>query len=152
MTQVTFKKGLCGSVDLSQKSLSERHECHHPAGNGTVAGATSPLVAVVAAAGGCTSVASQRPPSIWGCERDIRFASRRHTQSESADPDWPCFPISATELENNENGPRHMLLELVLFRALPRRDTKGLAKRLLERFGSFAEVINAPEPLLKEPS
>ena len=43
-----------------------------------------------------------------------------------------------------------MLLELVLFRALPRRDTKGLAKRLLERFGSFAEVINAPEPRLKE--
>ena len=43
-----------------------------------------------------------------------------------------------------------MLLELVLFRALPRRDTKGLAKRLLERFGSFAEVINALEPLLKE--
>ena len=34
--------------------------------------------------------------------------------------------------------------------ALPRRDTKGLAKRLLERFGSFAEVINAPEPRLKE--
>ena len=43
-----------------------------------------------------------------------------------------------------------MLLELVLFRALPRRDTKGFAKRLIERFGSFAEVINAPEPRLKE--
>ena len=42
------------------------------------------------------------------------------------------------------------LLELVLFRALPRRDTKGIAKRLLARFGTFAEVINAPEPRLKE--
>ena len=31
-----------------------------------------------------------------------------------------------------------------------RVDTKGLAKRLIERFGSFAEVINAPEPRLKE--
>jgi len=46
--------------------------------------------------------------------------------------------------------PDYELLELVLFRALPRRDTKGIAKRLLARFGSFAEVINAPEPRLKE--
>lgn len=46
--------------------------------------------------------------------------------------------------------PDYELLELILFRALPRRDTKGLAKRLLARFGSFAEVINAPEPRLKE--
>jgi DNA repair protein RadC len=46
--------------------------------------------------------------------------------------------------------PDYELLELVLFRALPRRDTKALAKRLLARFGSFAEVINAPEPRLKE--
>ena len=46
--------------------------------------------------------------------------------------------------------PDYELLELVLFRALPRRDTKGIAKRLLARFGSFAEVVNAPEPRLKE--
>jgi DNA repair protein RadC len=46
--------------------------------------------------------------------------------------------------------PDYELLELVLFRALPRRDTKALAKRLIERFGSFAEVVNAPEPRLKE--
>ncbi|MGD9827831.1 MAG: DNA repair protein RadC [Hyphomicrobiaceae bacterium] len=42
------------------------------------------------------------------------------------------------------------LLELLLFRAIPRRDTKPLAKRLLERFGNFAEVINAPDARLKE--
>ena len=42
------------------------------------------------------------------------------------------------------------LLELVLFRAIPRRDTKDLAKRLITRFGSFAEVINAPEDRLRE--
>ncbi len=35
------------------------------------------------------------------------------------------------------------LLELVLFRALPRRDTKPLAKTLIEEFGSFSDVINA---------
>jgi DNA repair protein RadC len=41
-------------------------------------------------------------------------------------------------------------LELVLFRALPRRDVKPLAKALLHRFGSFAEVIAAPPALLRE--
>jgi DNA repair protein RadC len=42
------------------------------------------------------------------------------------------------------------LLELLLFRALPRRDVKPLAKLLLEKFGSFAEVITAPEARLAE--
>jgi DNA repair protein RadC len=42
------------------------------------------------------------------------------------------------------------LLELILFRALPRRDVKPLAKALLVRFGSFAEVIAAAPPLLAE--
>ncbi len=37
------------------------------------------------------------------------------------------------------------LLEMALFPALPRRDTKPLAKLLLKKFGSFAEVIHAPE-------
>jgi DNA repair protein RadC len=46
--------------------------------------------------------------------------------------------------------PDYELLELILFGAIPRRDTKPLAKRLLERFGSFAEVINAPAERLKE--
>ncbi|MFL9827638.1 RadC family protein [Rhodoplanes sp. SY1] len=42
------------------------------------------------------------------------------------------------------------LLELVLFRALPRRDVKPLAKALIARFGSFAEVIAAPPRRLGE--
>jgi DNA repair protein RadC len=42
------------------------------------------------------------------------------------------------------------LLELLLFRALPRRDVKPLAKTLLAKFGSFAEVIAAPESRLAE--
>ena len=42
------------------------------------------------------------------------------------------------------------LLELLLFRAIPRRDVKPVAKRLLAQFGSFAEVINAPEKRLLE--
>ncbi len=39
--------------------------------------------------------------------------------------------------------PDYELLELVLFRSVPRADTKPLAKALIARFGSFAEVIGA---------
>ena len=42
------------------------------------------------------------------------------------------------------------LLEAVLFRALPRRDVKPLAKTLIATFGSFAEVISAPVPRLRQ--
>jgi DNA repair protein RadC len=44
------------------------------------------------------------------------------------------------------------LLELVLFRALPRRDVKPLAKALIGKFGSFAEVVHASETRLREVS
>ena len=42
------------------------------------------------------------------------------------------------------------LLELVLFRALPRRDVKPLAKTLVATLGSFGEVIAAPAQRLAE--
>jgi DNA repair protein RadC len=42
------------------------------------------------------------------------------------------------------------LLEMVLFTAQPRGDMKPLAKTLLKKFGSFAEVINAPAARLRE--
>jgi DNA repair protein RadC len=46
--------------------------------------------------------------------------------------------------------PDYELLELILFRAAPRRDTKPLAKAILARFDTFAEALNAPEELLAE--
>src|SRR5215831_21260192 len=46
--------------------------------------------------------------------------------------------------------PDYELLEMVLFGALKRGDTKPLAKNLLARFGSFAEVISASPERLKE--
>ena len=46
--------------------------------------------------------------------------------------------------------PDYELLELILFRAMPRRDTKPLAKAMLARFGTFAETVNAPDELLRE--
>jgi len=45
-----------------------------------------------------------------------------------------------------ESVADHELLELVLFLALPRRDTKPIARALLTRFGSFANAITAPVP------
>src|SRR6186997_32477 len=42
------------------------------------------------------------------------------------------------------------LLEMALFAAIPRRDTKPLAKLLLKKFGSFAEVVHAPVARLRE--
>ncbi len=52
------------------------------------------------------------------------------------------------------NGPdslaEYELLEMYLFAALPRRDTKPIAKELIRTFGSFAEVISAPRARLLE--
>jgi len=42
------------------------------------------------------------------------------------------------------------LLELILFRAIPQRDVKPLAKELVAKFGSFPEVIAAPPGRLAE--
>jgi DNA repair protein RadC len=59
--------------------------------------------------------------------------------------------LRARFLKGGANAmPDYELLELTLFAALPRRDTKPLAKALLARFGSFAEVIAAPRARLLE--
>jgi len=46
--------------------------------------------------------------------------------------------------------PDYELMELVLFAAVPRRDMKPLAKKLIETFGGFAEAIAAPRARLRE--
>ncbi|AMN45217.1 RadC family protein [Rhodoplanes sp. Z2-YC6860] len=42
------------------------------------------------------------------------------------------------------------LLELILFRTIPQKDTKPIAKDLIAKFGSFAEVLAAPPRRLEE--
>lgn len=42
------------------------------------------------------------------------------------------------------------MLELVLFRAVGQRDARGLARRLLDRFGDYNHVISAPPEQLAE--
>lgn len=53
-----------------------------------------------------------------------------------------------------EAGPAalldHELIEMILFIALPRRDTKPIARALLDRFGSFAYALSAPTQELRE--
>ena len=51
-------------------------------------------------------------------------------------------PVSYTHLINK--------LELLLFYAIPRRDTNPIAHRLLDRFGSLSAVLEAEPALLTE--
>lgn len=46
--------------------------------------------------------------------------------------------------EGLTNFEPYQALELLLFYAIPRRDTAPIARALLERFGSFSAVLNAP--------
>jgi DNA repair protein RadC len=46
--------------------------------------------------------------------------------------------------------PDYEMLELMLFRAIPRQDTKPIAKALLARFGTFGDVLAAAPERLKE--
>src|SRR5688500_14305854 len=46
--------------------------------------------------------------------------------------------------------PDYELLELVLFRSIPRRDVKPIAKELIRRFGTVAETLAAPPARLME--
>ncbi len=46
--------------------------------------------------------------------------------------------------------PDYEMLELILFRAIPRRDVKPLAHKLIETFGDFNRVLSAPIERLAE--
>jgi DNA repair protein RadC len=46
--------------------------------------------------------------------------------------------------------PDYELLEFLLFAGIPRKDTKPLAKELIERFGSFAAVLAANREALSD--
>lgn len=51
---------------------------------------------------------------------------------------------------NGDGMADYELLELLLMMAIPRRDVKPIAKELLCKFGSFADVIYAPQSKLME--
>ncbi len=72
---------------------------------------------------------SEAPPHYYGHRERLRGRFRE------------AGPESVSDYE---------LLELVLFRAIPQRDVKPLAKELIAKFGSFAEVVAAPPARLAE--
>ena len=53
-----------------------------------------------------------------------------------------------------EGGPKavqeYELLEMVLFRPIPRRDVKQLAHKLIDRFGDLSAVLTAPRRVLTD--
>lgn len=52
-------------------------------------------------------------------------------------------------LANPDALPDYEILELLLAAAIPRRDTKPLAKALIDEFGGYAEVLAAPVDVLE---
>lgn len=80
----------------------------------------------------------------------------RHDQPLGLDDAAPHYAGHRERLRARfkENGSDSLadyeVLELLLFRALPRRDTKPLAKELLRQFGSLSAVLGAPLKRLTE--
>lgn len=110
----------------------------------------------------CANIASG-PADTWGGmandpenERDFVAAAAIAAPAKRRNAEKPHYAGHRERLRERfgESGPDALadyeLLELFLFRSLPRIDTKPLAKALIKRFGSIAEVLGAPEALLKE--
>src|ERR1700727_1472137 len=87
--------------------------------------------------------------------------SAHHGVSESLSSDGDLFGLPSADVtvlgaDGHRNRMRarlleagpgaladHEMLEMLLFLALPRRDTKPIAKQLLAKFGGFSRVISA---------
>lgn len=69
--------------------------------------------------------------------------------TDEKDPPSPDYLGHRDRLRGRflESGPGALadyeMLELLLFQAIPRRDTKPVAKALIDRFGSYAAVLRA---------
>ncbi len=75
------------------------------------------------------------------------------TATETDDPHYRGHRARLKQRFRDAGGaslPDYELLELALFQVIPRADTKPLAKALLQRFGTFADVIAADALLLQE--
>ena len=82
--------------------------------------------------------------------------TKRRRGSKTATPAKPHYHGHRQRLKKKlveSNGAAladYEMLEAILFRAIPQRDTKAIAKQLIERFGGFARVLNAPEGELRK--
>ena len=77
-------------------------------------------------------MAASHPPDALKAVGEDHAAGHRHRLRER------FSRAGASALQNYE------LLELLLFRTIPRRDVKPLAKKLIAEFGSVAEALGAP--------
>lgn len=94
------------------------------------------------------SEASGKPPSgartAGDTRRNVPAAGDEHYHGHRE-------RLRAKYREHGDTGlADYEILELVLFRLIPRRDTKPIAKALLSRFGTLAGVFGAPLSLLTE--
>jgi DNA repair protein RadC len=80
----------------------------------------------------------------------------RRARAAKVQPEAPDYHGHRERLRDRFDGAGpealadYELLELLLYRSIPRRDTKPIAKALLKRFGTLPEVLGAPVALLKE--
>lgn len=87
---------------------------------------------------------------------EIARAPKPKAKSKSMAPDKPHYHDHRARLRQRfeEAGPNALadyeLLELMLFRSIPRQDTKPLAKALLAQFGDLAAVLAAPAQRIAE--
>jgi DNA repair protein RadC len=83
-------------------------------------------------------------------------ANTRDTRDEPEEAEAPHYHGHRMRLRERFHGAGpdalsdYELLEMVLFAARARGDVKPLAKMLIKAFGSFAEVMHAPEARLRE--
>ncbi|MBX9633569.1 MAG: DNA repair protein RadC [Magnetospirillum sp.] len=72
-------------------------------------------------------------------------------QAKSGDPHYVGHRERLRErfLSEPEALPDYEILELLLACVVPRKDTKQLAKALIDEFGGFAEVLAAPHHVLE---
>src|SRR5262249_51428089 len=90
------------------------------------------------------------PSALPGCR-----TGRRMTKDEEAGPAPHYLGHRERLRERFRKGgadalAEYELIELILFRAMPRRDVKPLAKTLVARFGSFAGAVSARPERLRE--
>ncbi|PDT35071.1 hypothetical protein CO671_18035 [Rhizobium sp. M10] len=116
-------------------------------------------------------------PAATSSDDELPFATEEPVADERSffggRPHNPTVPNARAALPASLSGPEHYhghrerlrdrfreqgdtaladyeILELLLFRLIPRRDTKPIAKALIERFGSLSGVFGAPAALLTE--
>lgn len=95
-------------------------------------------------------------PGLEDATRPGRRKSATRSAAKNATSDKPHYAGHRERLrerfatDNGTSLPDYELLELVLMRSIPHRDVKPLAKDLIARFGSFAEVLGAREERLVE--